>query len=347
MGELVLHIGNSKTGTTSLQHFFHDNRELLGESGIHYPTTWGTTSYSRESRCGNFLQRYCFAIAKGKDPRNKIENVDRNLEIITESLNNSERTLLSEESFFALSPKTRNKQFIRSIFCGRCALKWKTIAKAMHEIGADNMTAILYLRRQDDAVVSRWGQSIKTENCCLPFKKYCMSWHSLDYCDYYKQIEIMMQELSKKTHINLVVRRYDRSLFYGGNIYSDFCKAASIDWREDFIIPENEYNTSLTFDVSEAIRLLRKENEKIPASKLLKTAQELSRNYPDPPGMTPFTRQQADVFMSFFERGNNKIAKKYLGEDKLFSEDSKPRPFWIPDAEKIQEFKDILSSACC
>ena len=36
MGELILHIGTRKTGTTALQKFFYDNREALLRNGVDY-----------------------------------------------------------------------------------------------------------------------------------------------------------------------------------------------------------------------------------------------------------------------------------------------------------------------
>ena len=35
--KLYLHIGMGKTGTTALQHFFWDNRDILAAKGICYP----------------------------------------------------------------------------------------------------------------------------------------------------------------------------------------------------------------------------------------------------------------------------------------------------------------------
>ncbi len=41
---VIIHIGTEKTGTTSIQHFFHENREYLLSMGIYYPTTPMTTN---------------------------------------------------------------------------------------------------------------------------------------------------------------------------------------------------------------------------------------------------------------------------------------------------------------
>ncbi|MGH1398028.1 MAG: hypothetical protein ACRBCT_02330 [Alphaproteobacteria bacterium] len=38
--KLILHIGQSKTGTTSLQYFLHANKEKLSEMGILYPDVY-------------------------------------------------------------------------------------------------------------------------------------------------------------------------------------------------------------------------------------------------------------------------------------------------------------------
>ncbi len=43
--KLTLHIGTEKTGTTTLQHWFSSNRELLRMRGVYYPTSLGSRNH--------------------------------------------------------------------------------------------------------------------------------------------------------------------------------------------------------------------------------------------------------------------------------------------------------------
>ena len=47
---LFLHIGRHKTGTTSLQNFFSEKKELLSERGILYPETGRVTAHGTLDR---------------------------------------------------------------------------------------------------------------------------------------------------------------------------------------------------------------------------------------------------------------------------------------------------------
>ena len=56
MKTLYLHIGTPKTGTTSLQHFCHDNQQKLAEKGYFYPEFDFEYANKGKYRNGLFLE---------------------------------------------------------------------------------------------------------------------------------------------------------------------------------------------------------------------------------------------------------------------------------------------------
>lgn len=56
MKTLYLHIGIPKTGTTSIQHFCHENRDILSSNGYFYPDFPFEYIYIGKYRNGSFLE---------------------------------------------------------------------------------------------------------------------------------------------------------------------------------------------------------------------------------------------------------------------------------------------------
>lgn len=142
MGELILHIGTTKTGTSSLQRFLSDNRQELLAHGVLYPIF---TDQPRRPSVVNafFLNKYCLALAKGRNPHGLVNDIEANLELLTRSLSGREQVLLSDENM-SLDPAWISKGTSwEEPF-------WHTLAATLSEAGARNVTIVVYLRRQDD-----------------------------------------------------------------------------------------------------------------------------------------------------------------------------------------------------
>ena len=337
MGELILHIGTTKTGSTALQQFFLENREKLAEHGIDYPEF--TKQPARSKRNGIFVRRYCSAKARMIPPALLANDVGENLRRLATSLSAQQRTLISDEDF-SLAPSwlTRPKQ------PNECY--WNVVARVLGEAHADRVTIVVYLRRQDDWIASYWRQAVKTGWRKIDLDTYCNSREThicTDYAAMLASIDMVMQGRA-----NIVVRRYEQGAFEGGDIYHDFCFACGIPWDERYELPKKDNNPSISFDIAEALGFFAKVapyGSPLRQDVLKPLARELSHNNPDPPRMTPFDEKETWQIMEPYLEGNEQIAKKYLNGQPLFSEEYGERPIWVPNEDRIAEYRAVFKDA--
>ncbi|WDE99121.1 hypothetical protein PQO03_14895 [Lentisphaera profundi] len=128
---LYLHIGTRKTGTTVLQNFFYDNKELLMKKGILYPTSdllmrKGTTHHHR--------------VVENK----RVDGI-RTREQILEEKSKAKVCLISSEILEDFRDNTDRLQELFKL--------------------AVNIKVIVYLRRQDSYLESLYCQKIKMRRC--------------------------------------------------------------------------------------------------------------------------------------------------------------------------------------
>ena len=127
---IFLHIGFPKTGTSSIQSFFCDNRQALKTFGVLYPKS-GDTRYAGQAGIA-FAARM-----KATKP----------FDILLSEIENSpcDKIVISSEYFFMLDP-------IKIKFLSEQFKKFK-------------VTIIVYLRRQDSRIESGYLQVIRDAEC--------------------------------------------------------------------------------------------------------------------------------------------------------------------------------------
>ena len=145
----------------------------------------------------------------------------------------------------------------------------------------------------------------------------------------------------------IIVRRYDRGSFEGGDIHHDFCAACGIPWDEDYALPKGDRNTSLSFDVAEALRRCPVPLPLRPYwwEEIVPLARELTGQNPDAPSTTPFDEEATRALMEPYLEGNKWISEKYFGGEPLFSDEYGGRPSWAPNQERIVEYRAIFERA--
>ncbi len=335
MGELILHIGTPKTGTTALQQFFFKNRKRLASHSVIFP------SFTKQPKTplamnGIVLNRYCQRLSEGRNPSVGIANLEANLRKLSKLLASNERVLLSDETIYNNSNKSHETT----------SPYWPTMARILDEAGADDVTVVVYLRRQDDWASSHWRQRAKSGYGADSFAAHLNDPQTGHRMNYAGTIEAIERAFGNAVHI--VVRRYDRKMFEGGDIYHDFCLAAGIPWDDGYRLPDAAANTSLSLDVAEALRTFQ---DAAPPKTPLRTdvliplARELSKKYPDAPGTTPFDEEATRSLMEPHLEGNRRISERYLDGAPLFSEEYGGRPVWTPNEGRIAECRAAFEEA--
>lgn len=220
MKKIYLHIGTPKTGTSSLQHFFLNNRAILEKNGILYPIwtdhqAWG----GKNSIDGNL----------GWIERNKLTEEEKK-ERINVLLKSYDKILLSTENIW-LEVEKRN--FLNII----------------KDISAEiEIVVIVYLRKQIDYLESQYRECVRLilldesfyKICNFPTKEMDGVKKSLDY---YSVLEEMADVIGKK---NILVRPYEKGQFKNGNIIEDFLELIGLSLSNEFILPERNYNPSMS-----------------------------------------------------------------------------------------------------
>jgi hypothetical protein len=297
--DVVLHIGSAKTGTSSIQAFLHRNRDRLADLGHLYPRTPGVR---RHRRLGMFVQpdgaleeNPGWAREDFSSPEVFRKAFRRRLftEINRSGLS---RVLMSEETLYG-SPDEALRR----------------LSRFTHRI-AGSLRLIVYLRRQDDHLVSRYQQLVKVGET----RRLAERMQRLDFSKAYDHFARLCMWKDLVAPDEFVVRRFERDSFVDGSLYQDFLDAAGINARADDFEPvEEPLNESLDAEAVEFLRILnivRAEND---------TAASL------PPGNRPLVVQLAaasegpiltlpaaslDGFMARWDESNRRVAREVLGD---------------------------------
>lgn len=134
-----LHIGTHKTGTTSVQSFLYQNRNVLKEKSIFYPAI-----IENETDAGHHSIAATIAKNNNYDSLKKEPQIENLLQQIKSS--NYETTILSSEIFSTISPSLVKKVFAEF-----------------------DCKVICFLRRQDEFIESMYRELIKNSNCTYFF----------------------------------------------------------------------------------------------------------------------------------------------------------------------------------
>jgi hypothetical protein len=327
--ELYIHIGTHKTGTTALQQFFLQNREVLKQKGIEYPVDVGGDA-------GHHRLGWSFHKEGGR-PSNKFPADLKS----------------SEEEWSSLLRAGGNKILLSSETLYNCNAENMRHIKE-YTVGFQ-VKFIVYLRRQDSMAASVSNQITKaserkwTDYEKLPYK--------MNYIDC---LEILEKTFGKE---NVIVRPYEKQQFYAGTIFADFLHYVfGQELTEEFQIPEGDINSRLHPIILEYKRLLN--HLPIPFDQLIGTLGPLlelsvkffEENRPDPLLLSPEKRIE---IIHEYDKMNQQIARDYLGrtDGRLFYDPLPDRnEIWDPyqtlkeeDAGSINQYlakkhSDILAA---
>ena len=298
--DLVLHIGTGKTGTSSIQYFLDQNRDGLADLGHLYPKSPGTRRHTRLGlyiRPDNMLddtlswhrQRFSSPTAFRRAFRRRLFT-----EMNEAGLS---RLLFSDEALYG-SPNQALRRLKR--FTDRIAR---------------NVRLVVYLRRQDDHMVSRYQQVVKAAEETRTLKERTRQLEMSATYDYHARLHTWARLVEPD---EFVVRRFERDAFVDGSLHQDFFDAAGIEARADEMKQVEHVNESLDAEAVEFLRilnLLRAEDET--------TATLVPNNHPlvirlaaasDGPTLTMPTRF-LNRFMTKWEESNQAVAREYLGDD--------------------------------
>jgi len=299
--DLVLHVGATKTGSTSIQEFLAHNRAPLAAHGTLYPETFGDL---RRIRLSLYVtpddalpNRLWLRSGLGDtDPAEFRSSIRERLlgEIETSGC---ERLLLSDETLF-----------------GGPAATVAEVRRFTDDV-ADSVRVVVYLRRQDDHLVSMYQQAVRG-GAVQRLAEWSQRPRHRIY-DYHRRLAMWRRHV---TPDGMVVRLFEPEAFSGGSLVADYFEAAGIPTPVEGLEPVAVQNERLGAEATEFLRLLnllRHQNPELDGQELanrrfLPQLAEL----PGPALTLP--EAELDEFMEQWAESNRATAREFLGRDELF-----------------------------
>lgn len=325
MKTLYLHIGTSKTGTTTIQTYCGINREQLKSKGVLFPIMPYHYDRITENRNGHFL--YAMIYENGVRNKEKEKQVlKQELDYIVDCFKDYDNVLLSEESIW-WATATRRKGL------------WKYLQEHSQQNNYQ-VKIIVYLRRQDQFMMSRYNQIIKTDTGggTQRFYEYFKDMNGKYKCvmNYRQRLDYMAKFFPKE---NIVVKRFDRSYFYNGDLNADFLHILGVEIDGTFAELPKDENLGISVQSGELKRVLNRlgtmtfaENQK-----LLQMLNECEVLLPKRE-VSIMTTEHIEKFMKKFIDDNESIAVDYIGDGKpMFNYDYKQKPVWSYEDKNYHE----------
>lgn len=325
MKTLYIHIGTSKTGTTTIQTYCGINREQLKSKGVLFPIMPYHYDRITENRNGHFL--YANIYENGVRNKEKEEQVlKQELDYIVDCFKDYDNVLLSEESIW-WATATRRKSL------------WKYLQEHSQQNNYQ-VKIIVYLRRQDQFMMSRYNQILKTDTGggTQRFYEYFKDMNGKYKCvmNYRQRLDYMAKFFPKE---NIVVKRFDRSYFYNGDLNADFLHILGVEIDDTFAELPKDENLGISVQSGELKRVLNRlgtmtfaENQKL--LQMLNECEELLPKRE----VSIMTTEHIEKFMKKFIDDNESIAVDYIGDGKpMFDYNYKKKPVWSYEDKNYHE----------
>lgn len=330
MNKLYVHIGTSKTATTSIQNFLYENQKVLNQKGYYYPMFPYRYADVSDKRNGHFMiadevtDRQSGVFREGMDQIIKLFGKYPNI-------------ILSDEAIWSAPYKRRMSM-------------WKALKAEAKEHGF-RVRIIVYLRRQDAYLVSSWNQAVKSGighggSAVKTWDEYVAGRTYARKMEYFRQLKKLNKFWGQKS---LTVRRFEPKRFKNGSIYADFLDAVRLELTDEFKIEKFMRNERLEGNTLEIKRILNNmpgvvENcHSFFHHALLSYAELAGREYP----CDMFSKEEAQAFMENYKKSNRRVAKKFFGEDELFDLSWKELPKWDKDNPYMTDDLIRFIGACC
>jgi hypothetical protein len=234
--ECILHIGTEKTGTSSLQACFYQNRDLLARQGIELLQSAGRDN-ARKLACFAMSDHLIDEYLKS----NKISSIDQKI-----SFNKTLAKAVSKE-LSRLSPCTKTLLISSEHFHSRCIQIEDLIRlRALLSPFVKSFKVIVYLRNQLDLARSLFSTALKSGYVLDGVDDYIVE--TCQASKAYYNYSALLERWSEVFGVEaLMVRPYHRTLLYKQCVMQDFFKTALADLRLDNFKWPEPLNTEISY----------------------------------------------------------------------------------------------------
>ncbi len=334
---LYLHIGTPKTGTTSLQHFCYDNSDILTKKGYHYPEFNFKYPNKGLARNGLFLEATCFDACGIRQKEQETQNFYSGMAELRKLFDIHNNIILSDEGIWtACFNRKRGMPLMRKL-------------QAEAQDAGYTVKIIVYLRRQDDFLLSWYNQLIKhsiTVKNTLSWEEYFSNYDTYLKLDYYSCLKKLEKLFGRE---NIIVRRFDKKYLKGRSIIPDFLNIFGIELDDSFHIEEDNsnFNKRMSENACEIKRIINGTTEM--SIKEIRRFEWILREFsPVSEKSYPcsmMSDEEARSFMQLYELSNHKIVKRYIKDGlPLFNIERKHKEKWKKN--NIYMADDIIRFSC-
>lgn len=297
----VVHIGAAKTGSTAIQRCLSDNRDALLQQGLVYPDVslrgWGHHDLA-------FLLDGGYPDWAIPQPRPLTALIlDLRAAVARADV---PCIVLSSENFY-LYPRPAGL---------------RAVLQAAGLQAQDRITIVCYLRRQDEAQMSWYNQTVKAQGYSGSFESSLRQHHGL--WDYAQRLRPWQAEFGSDA---LAVRVYDP--VRQPDVCSDFLSILGVEAAR-LRSPIGRANERINRDILELQRLVNRLPLKVTSKRrhhkqliALTAAAALEGIFDDRPFLTPAA---AGRLMQSYDEGNLWVARTFLGRETLFDPLSEAAP---------------------
>lgn len=299
--DLVLHVGATKTGSTSIQEFLAHNREALAAHGVLYPHAFGDLRRLRLSLMVTpddaLPNRLWVRSGLGDTAPAEFRRTMRERLLEEFEASGCQQVVLSDETLFGGPPAT------------------VTEVRRLADAIAGSVRVLVYLRRQDDHLVSMYQQAVRG-GAVQRLADWALRPRHRIY-DYHRRLRMWRRRV---TSDGIIVRPFEPAAFHGGSLVSDFFAAAGIATPDRGLEPVAVQNERLGAEATEFLRLLnlfRQENRDLERQELA-NRRFLPQLAALPGPALTLPEAALDEFMKQWEESNRATARDFLGRDELF-----------------------------
>lgn len=334
MPTVYLHIGTPKTGTSAIQKFMADNREVLEKQGYCYPNISSKLRYPKVAidRNAHFLVKRSLEKSEERRKKETAQWHAVGYDMIGEYAQQFENIVLSEERIW--------------YYCNQVKDFWPDLIRHLEKYNC-KLKLVVYLRRQDLLIQSLWSQLVKAFTMTTGTFDECINSGYFKYfpLDYYKQLKRLEGYVGKE---NLLVRAYERGQFEGTDqtLYSDFMQTIGLSLTKEYTIPELTVNPGLNGNFLEIKRWMNdipQYRESVDCMCMaIRKASVYQEEKDQLPKMSMFQPGEQEKFLHRYAESNRMVAEEYLGraDGILYRQGLKQMPTWKFEEEKLT--RDLL-----
>jgi len=287
--KLYLHIGRPKTGSTALQSFLHRNRRTLARQGLCYPET-GRYQHASHKLSLVYLPKLPDSEAVEGIPASELYT-DLASEILNSGLGNA---VISSEHFWLMNPKDLPAS-LREQF---------------------DIQIVVYVRRQDDVLVSSFIQEVKGGNLSIDIdlNDYICDTGRLKLLDYDQVLQCWAGVFGQQ---NIQVRLYENLAELHG-IERDFLQLIGVQPVSELVFSDIRRNVSPPLEVLRLVEELEElDLDSLSKRRLIALFSKASHVLGGNEGTSAtalFTLAQRQQVLKHFADSNSRLGQIFLGQ---------------------------------